>query len=383
MGFFGQMSVQARRTAPRVTPTAMLALAALLGVSGAAAAADSFLATLHRHTVLASMVPANGDQNPYAVVVVPASSGKLRRDDVLVDNFNDSGNLQGLGTTILAMDPASHAVTTFAALPRHLPGCPGGVGLTTAMAVLRRGYVVVGSLPSSDGTTATKGQGCLIVLDNQGAVAATLAGADIDGPWGNMAVQDDGDRATLFVSMAGFGVGAPGQAVVRRATVLRLRLDLPAAGAPAVVSRTVIADGLAEQADKSVFVIGPTGLALAPDGTLYVSDAIENRVVAIPDAATRAGSAGTGRPVSADGLLHRPLALTLAPNGNLLAVNGLDGEVVEIDPASGRQPAAQWVDPDRAQTPPGSGDLFGIALTPDRRGFYYVEDENNMLLLAH
>ncbi len=360
-------------------------LAALTLAATPALAADSFLSTVHRHTMLASTVPANGDQNPYAVVVVPVSSGKLHRGDVLVDNFNDRSNLQGLGTTILAMDPATRGVSTFATLPRHLAGCPGGVGLTTAMAVLRRGYVVVGSLPSSDGTTATKGPGCLIVLDGQGTVAAVLAGADIDGPWGNMAVQDAGARATLFVSMAGFGVGAPGQAMVRRATVLRLALDVPAAGAgaPAVLGRTVVADSLAEQADRSVFVIGPTGLALAPDGTLYVSDAIENRVVAIPDATTRTGSAGTGRSVSAGGLLRRPLALAQAPNGDLLAVNGLDGEVVEIDPATGRQLAAQWVDADRAQTPPGSGDLFGIALTPDRRGFYYVEDENNMLLLAH
>ena len=46
--------------------------------------------------------------------------------------------------------------------------CPGGVGLTTALAVFRAGWVVVGSLPTSDGTIATAEAGCLIVLNNNG-----------------------------------------------------------------------------------------------------------------------------------------------------------------------------------------------------------------------
>jgi hypothetical protein len=40
------------------------------------------------------------------------------------------------------------------------------------------------------------------------------------------------------------------------------------------------------------------------------------------------------------------------------------------------------VDEDEAQTPPGSGDLFGIAMTPDGSGFYYVEDDVNALAVA-
>jgi hypothetical protein len=41
------------------------------------------------------------------------------------------------------------------------------------------------------------------------------------------------------------------------------------------------------------------------------------------------------------------------------------------------------VDPNKAQSPPGSGDLFGLAMTKDGNGFYYVEDEVNMLVMAH
>jgi hypothetical protein len=199
-----------------------------------------------------------------------------------------------------------------------------------------------------------------------------------------MAVIDNGDTATLFVSMAGFGVGAPEEEtpVVNQATVLRIRLSIPAGKPPVVTGQTVIASGLAEQADKDVFIIGPTGLCLH-GATLYVSDAIGNRIVAIPDAPTRTTSAGVGQEVTKDGLLKRPLAMAMANNGHLLVINGQNGQVVEIDPASGSQIYARWIDANKAQTPPGSSDLFGIAMTPGGDGFYFVEDEVNMLVFAH
>ncbi len=90
-----------------------------------------------------------------------------------------------------------------------MPQCPGGVGLTTAMTMLKSGWVIVGSTPSNDGTTRTKGNGCLLVLDANGQLVETWAGPDINGPWGNMAVADNGTTATLFVSMAGFDVPGP------------------------------------------------------------------------------------------------------------------------------------------------------------------------------
>jgi hypothetical protein len=357
----------------------------LLGTSAAMAADPApFLADIHHHTTVGSMVPSNGDQNPYAIVVAPVSAGTIQKNDVLVTNFNNTGNLQGLGTTIMDYSPTTKKVSVFAQIDRKLPQCPGGVGLTTAMAMLKSGWVIVGSAPSTDGTMNTRGTGCLIVLDSQGHVADALTGSMINMPWGNMATVDNGATATLFVSNAGFGVGSPDGTppVIHEATVLRINLAIPAGKPPGVVNETVIGSGFGAQADKSVFLIGPTGLALGPNGTLFVSDAIGNRIVAIPDAASRTDSAGTGTAVTAQGMLQRPLAMTLAPNGDLLVVNGLNGQVVEIEPETGKQVQAAWVDADKAQSPPGNGDLFGIALTPARNGFYYVEDENNTLVTA-
>lgn len=369
-----------------LTRAALFALAVLLPTGGVVAADQGgMLETIKRHSLVTSTVPANGDQNPYAIVVAPVTAGKIQQGDVLIDNFNDRNNLQGLGTTIVRYTPATKAMALFAQIPRNLPQCPGGVGLTTAMTMLKSGWVIVGSLPSQDGTTRTKGQGCLIVLDSQGNVARVFAGPDINGPWGNMAGIDNGTTATLFVSNAGFDVGPPDgePPLLEKATVLRLDLTIPQGGPPAIARQTVIAAGFGEQADKDVFLIGPTGLALGQGGTLYVSDALANRIAAIPDASTRTDSAGTGQTVTKDGFLKRPLAMTMAANGHLIVTNGLNGQAVEIDPVSGKQLYARWIDANKAQSPPGSGDLFGIAMTPSGDGFYYVEDEVNALVLAH
>lgn len=144
----------------------------------------------------------------------------------------------------------------------------------------------------------------------------------------------------------------------------------------------MIASGLAARADRDVFLIGPTGLALTADGTLYVSDGVGNQIVAIPQATTRRDSAGTGRTVTNDGLLKRPLALAMTADGHLLACNAKNGQLVEVDPTTGKQLYAQWIDTNQAQSPPGNGDLFGIAMTPDLKGFYYVEDDVNTLMEA-
>lgn len=353
--------------------------------SNAAAEPKGLLETIKRHSLLTSTVPANGDQNPYAIVIAPVSAGKIQKDEVLADNFNDRNNLQGLGTTIVKYNMASKQLTLFAAIPRNLAECPGGVGLTTAMTMLKSGWVIVGSLPSQDGTTRTKGQGCLIVLDSQGKVANVIAGPNINGPWGNMAVIDNGTTATLFVSNTGFDVGPPDgePPVIEKATILRLDLSIPDGKPPVVTKQTVIGQGFGEQADKDVFIIGPTGLALGTNGTLYVSDALANRIAAIPNAATRTDSAGVGDTVTKDGFLKRPLAMVMTPQGHLIVTNGLNGQAVEIDPTSGTQLYARWIDANKAQSPPGSGDLFGIAMVPSGDGFIYVEDEVNALVVAH
>ncbi len=331
-------------------------------------------------SVVASTVPANGDVNPYGIVRSPRSSGSLREGNILISNFNNSNNLQGTGTTIVQIAPDGTS-SLFAQIDAStLPGpCPGGVGLTTALAVLRTGWVIVGSLPTTDGTSATAQAGCLLVLDNHGNVVETFYGSLINGPW-DMTVWDAGSFADLFVTNVLNGTVAAGGNVVQKGTVVRLALDITSGSPPSLRSITVIGSGFSERTDPAALVIGPTGLGLDADAdTLYVADSLNNRVAAIRHPVFRDTSAGVGKTVSQGGSLNDPLGLTMATNGNILTVNGNDGFLVETTP---RGHQINTVLLDNTGNPPGAGALFGLI---DVRGvgIYYVDDASNTLNLFH
>jgi len=354
-------------------------VAGLVATGTAVAAPRALVSPLRHHSVVASTVPANGDVNPYGVAVVPRTTGHLVAGNVLVSNFNNQANLQGTGTTIVQVSPAGRRSVFARITPMSLPGrCPGGIGLTTALGVLRRGWVVVGSLPTTDGSAATARAGCLIVLNRWGTPVETFSGGSINGPW-DMATVDQGSRATLFVANVLNGTKAAGGMVVHRGTVLRLRLAVMHRP-PQITSSTVIGRGYGERTDPAALVVGPTGLGIARNGTLFVADSVANRIDAIPDAMTRTSAVRIGRMVSSGGALSTPLGLAIAPNGDILTVNGGDGRLVETT-QPGHQIAIRWLD--RSGSPPGSGALFGLAVRPDQRAVYYVDDATNTLNLLH
>jgi hypothetical protein len=336
-----------------------------------------FVAPLRTVTDIASTVPtSNGDINPYGVAVVPRSVGALTAGDVLVSNFNASSNLQGTGTTIVQISPNGMA-SQFAQIdPAHLPGaCPGGVGLTTALSVLRNGWVIVGSLPTADGSAATAEAGCLIVLDSLGTVRETITGHGLNGPW-DMTALDLGDITELFVTNVLNGTVAAGGTTVDGGTVVRLLISSRPDHVPAVLDSRVIASGFGEHTDPAALVVGPTGVGLDRFGTLYVADSVANRVAAIPGATWREDDAGTGRTVTSDGALNTPLGLTVAPNGDVLTVNAGDGNLVETTPR-GAQVAVRTLD--TSGSPAGSGALFGLAVSADRNSVFFVDDATNTL----
>jgi hypothetical protein len=360
------------------------ATAAGLAVAPAAWAATgpggAFLNRFHKISTVASTVPFNGDVNPYGTAVIASSTGRLHAGNVLVSNFNNKANLQGTGTTIVQVSPGGHRSLFAHITASSLPGpCPGGIGLTTALVELRAGWVIVGSTPSTNGMAATSGPGCLIVLDSHGMVRETIAGHGIDGPWDATAL-DQGSSADLFVTNVLNGTVAAGGGVVHRGTVLRLGLSVSASAPPKLTSDTTIGSGFGEQTSSSAFVVGPTGVGLGRGGMLFVADSVANRITAIPAAATRPSSAGTGRTVTSGGALSTPLGLAIAPGGDVLTVNGGNGKIVETTPA-GRQAASRFLD--RSGSPPGSGALFGLAVAPSGSGVYFVDDAVNTLDLLH
>ena len=371
---------------PKLGPALKVALGALLAVlllSPALARADStpFLNQVPKEVLpLATTVPANGDQNPYGIVTVPSSIGSLHRGDLLVSNFNDNqpnGGQQGTGTTIVQIPPggstgAAGTASVFAKINPNV--LPGGVGLTTALAVTPNGFVFVGDLPTSDGTSATAKAGGILVLNSHGQVIETISGGPINGPW-DMTAAEHGDITTLYITNVLNGTVANSPNVVHDGTVVRLSLLTIPGTRPSVLDEDVIAKGFPERTDPTALVIGPTGVALGSNGSLYVADTLDNRIAAIPDAATREQPISNGGlTVSSGGALSGPLGMTLAPNGDILTANGGNGNIVETSP-SGHQVAT--VSADNASAPGGAGVLFGLTASPFTNSLYFVDDGIN------
>jgi hypothetical protein len=291
-----------------------------------------------------------------------AGGGVLNPGDILVSNFNDSTNTQGTGTTIVRITPdGQHSV--------FFPGEPG-LGLTTALGVLKNGFVIVGNVPTDANGTAQ--QGSLLIIDSSGHLVTTLSDpALLDGPW-DLAINDMGDQAQVFVSN------------VLSGTVTRIDLKLPDGGMPVVESETQIASGYATRTDPNALVVGPTGLAFDPKrDVLYVASTGDNAIFAIPNAAVTQHDHGMGDLVFQDSAhLHGPLGLVLAPNGDLIASNGDAqnqdpnqlNELVEFTP-QGKFVAQFQLDPG------GAGGAFGIALSTDNGElrFAAVDDNTNTL----
>jgi hypothetical protein len=303
--------------------------------------------------------------------------GKLVAGNLLVSNFNDKANNQGTGTTIDQISTAGKNALFAQIDPRSLPGsCPGGVGLTTALSVLPGGYVVVGSLPTTNGKSATAKVGCLIVLDSHGQPVGTIAGPQIQGPW-DMTAVSHGGLSTLFVSNALNGGAKKGVHRIANSTVLRIRLHSGPGQPPRVLSEQVIANKIPWRDDPAALVIGPTGVALAKNGSLYLADTLDNRIAEIPGAMTRTSPAADGgKTVSEGGHLKQPLGLVITPVGNILTTNAGDGNMVETTPA-GKQVVVRTAD-----TKTGEGSLFGLVIKKGG-GVYYVDDGENTLRLLH
>jgi hypothetical protein len=332
-----------------------------------------------------STVPPNGDVNPYGVAFVPEGfphGGPLRPGDIIVSNFNNSGNLQGTGTTIVRVNNGSSPTVFFQGQQ--------GLGLTTALGILSRGFVLVGNLPSLDGSgmclaesgpQQNVGQGGLLVINKNGNLVKTLTSATfLNGPW-DLAVKDDGRHARVFVANALSG------------TVTRLDLRVTPKGENdegkdadndvAIEKATQIASGYGHRCDPAAFVVGPTGVALDEEkDILYVSSTVDNAIFAISKASDRTSDAGVGHLITQDPVhLHGPLGLVLAPNGDLISTQS---DVINTDPnqlsevvefTSEGEFVAQF------QVDPNAGSAFGIALRPLGNGFIFATVDDTTAVL--
>jgi hypothetical protein len=346
------------------------ALAASLSLLAAVASSADEGGAFIPQLVNSSTIPANGDLNPYGVAFVPEGfprGGTLSTGDVLVSNFNNSANAQGLGTTIIQLSPRGTLAPPGAAATFFSSSLPG---LSTALGVLRRGFVVVGNVPTTDGTFNTIGQGALQVIDRHGTAIQTWTDpVFLDGPW-DLALADHGAQAHIFVSN------------VLNGTVSRLDVAIGQASVTLLKKKTIAA-GYTHVPNAAALILGPTGLAFDEErDTLYVASTADNAIYAIARASVATSPVNRGRLVFADPHLRGPLALRFAPNGDLLAANGdavnadvvHPSEIVEFT-KSGRFVREYNVDASQ-------GGAFGIDTVADSDGgFNYaaVDDVTNSM----
>ncbi len=339
---------------------ALLGLCLLL--PGLAIAGNQHMSNVPFLPLVVTTVPANGDQNPYGVAFVPFRfhGGQLQPGDILVSNFNNSANLQGLGTTIVRIRPNGQS-SVFA-------NTGSITGLTAALGVIQQGFIFVGSVPTTDGTKNTVSGGPVLVLDANGDVVDSIT-SGIDGPWG-MATNSQGNRAQVYV------------ANVLNGTATRLDFSF-SKGSIQLENTTQIASGYSHTLDPAAIVIGPGGMAYNQrTDTLYVAAGDDDKIFAIPNASTTTDH-GTGNLVVSDTThLHGPLGLALAPNGDLIVANNdainadpnQPSEIVEFT-ISGQFVRQFSIDPN----PDGP---FGIAieeLFDDVNEFAYLNDNRNTL----
>jgi hypothetical protein len=261
-----------------------------------------------------STVPPNGDVNPYGVAFVPAGfpTGTVNRGDILVSNFNNKKNLQGTGTTIVDV-PAGTGGTVSVFFQGK-----GLLGLSTALNILRKGFVLVGNFPSHDGTCGNALNGSILVINSSGQLVSSIADPlFINGPW-DSALYDQGDKAKLFVANGLTG------------TIVRLDLIVSSTGVT-LDGETQIASGYLHQCDPVTFVDAPTGLVYDPTlDVLYVASSEDNAVFSVSGAGSATSDKGRGKVVyESMKRLHGPLGMIMAPNGDLVVANN---DAINPDP---------------------------------------------------
>jgi hypothetical protein len=350
------------------------ALACLLGAGAVLAADDAFLPQSVRPVnTVPSTGPSAGDQNPYGVAFVPPgfpSGGPLNPGDILVSNFNAASNLQGSGTTIMdvpAIPPSPQGTGVSIFFQGTAP-----LGLTTALNILRSGFVLVGNFPSPDGSCLDASPGSILVIDKMGNLSSTITGSAIQGPW-DSALFDEGGKAKFFVANGLSG------------TVIRLDLTVDPVKGVTVTKTTQIASGYMHMCDPVTFVDAPTGLVYDPRiDVLYVASTEDNAVYAVSDAADRTQDGGIGRLVYTDAKhLHGALGMAMAPNGHLLVSNN---DAINADPSQPSEIVEFTVGGKfvkQISVDPTQGGSFGLAVqtTGQTAKFAAVDDVTSLFLV--
>jgi len=345
-------------------------------------------------TVGSTVDPGNGDQNPYGLVVAPATAGLITKGDLVVCNFNNAtnnstnpptGNVQGTGTTIIGLHPAAGSAPYRIAQSADLQGC-------NALTMLPDDSISAAGWMSNMNPLVSAG----------GSVAAPFASDTFVGTWGEAYVAATATQpAAIYVS------NAPGGAVTAGGTVDRISLNVDAQK-----SFTEIVTGICSGGAPGA-IVGPAGLTYDPaSDTLYVVATSSASVIAIAGVSsiqqdgvivngqcstatmptpvpTFSGPSMTSARVIAHGApFNTPLSTALLKNGDLVVGNADIGistpstttnQLIEVSPVLPGGFVGQPLQIDSGM--PGA--IFGIAAAVDAQGnqvIYFNNDNNNAVM---
>lgn len=319
----------------------------------------------HQTTIGSTVDPVNGAVNPYGLAIAPVSAGNISAGDLVVCNFNDSANVQGTGTSLIALHPTPGSVPRAISQSRDLRGC-------NAL-----------SLAGPDLTwTADFSANNVGVFSATGTLEQLFENAPFDHPFGMMFAAHPGafGNAAFYESNAGDG------SIVR--------FGLHPGSAPTI---EVIATGFAVNHGVPGSILAPSGLAYNPTcDRLYIVDGTNNTVVALRHVSTIPANgivvaadgrhfsgpfAHRARLVYAGAPLNGPISSALLPNGHLAVGNTLDPDgknlIVELSPG-GRVLEVKNVDTGAA------GAIFGMVASgtnTQNTKLYFNDDNANAVMV--
>ncbi len=317
---------------------------------------NSILASLNTTTTIGSTI-VNGQQNPYGLDVAKATAGNITAGDLVVCNFNNKNNVQGTGTTLLALHPQPGSTPALIAQDRTLDGC-------NAIALAPNDNVWAAAFSANDNPIFSP-TGSLVALPS--------------GPWHHPFGQTfaphgaPGGNAAFFESNAQDG------------SIVRININ-----PGPTFSFDIIAKSFPVNGGQPGSILGPSGLQYDDKhDRLYIVDGANNALYAVKHVSTiPAGGivahnmtftgpfAKRARVVFSGSPLNGPISSLLLFNGNLILGNTLDptGQnlMVELTPR-GKVLNVRNVDTGEA------GALFGMVATGTTRDdtIVYFNDDND------
>ncbi len=330
-------------------------------IAANAMASAGVIGTLqHIRTIGSTIDPLNGDRNPYGLAIAPVTKGRLHAGDLVVCNFNDALNIQGLGTTLDVLRPVPGATPFRLLADPRLTGC-------ASLVLGPTGNPWIAAYTANDNP----------IVGPDGTFLTALKDYPWTGPWGQ-----------TFSGKAGpHGFAAFYESNALDGSIVRINITNAGFTFDKIVTGFSVNHGVPGN------ILAPAGLSYdAVRDRLYIVDSNSNRVVSIerPGSVPAGGIALTAQGVTgpsardihvlfAGAPLLAPISSALLFNGNLVVGNTTDNRLHEFTPA-GRLVGERLLDTG------APGALFGIAAggtsAATTRIYFNDDNDNTVKVLA-